>query len=153
MKINEKLLDKRKDILVIKTTSDYTISTSNTREQVTGFSIMSQIGNKLSLKNDKIVIGAGIKKVRVMYTAKCIASGSTTRIFTYLTMNNIELSQEGYFYGATNEQVSNTSLLQLRDVVEGDTFNISVYGTAGQKVAGHNTFATTALYVEVVEYE
>lgn len=143
----------RKDILVMRTTANFKIPSTNTFTKITGFSIMSQLGNKLSFSNNNIVIGSGVKKVKVSYSAKHISEVNATRSFSYLTHNNTNISQEGAFFSSTGQQITTTIAPLLIDVSEGDIFGLAVYGYKDNIIGGTTTFATTCLAVEVVEYE
>lgn len=143
----------RKDILAIRTTANFKIPNTNTFTKITGFSIMSQLGNKLSFSNDNIVIGSGVKKVKVSYSAKHISEVNATRSFSYLTYNNTNISQEGAFFSSTGQQITTTIAPLLIDVSEGDIFGLAVYGYKDNIIGGTTSFATTCLVVEVVEYE
>ena len=156
MKINNKLLNdniKGKDIMTIKLGSDFTISQTNTQLQITGFSIASKIGDKLTFSNDKIIIGAGVKKVLVSYNVKHINGNDITRSFSYLKHNDNNLSQEASFFAGTNNQITVSIVPQLVDVQAGDSFWLAVYGAKNNKLGGVLDWRTTALTVEVVEYE
>ena len=151
MKINNKLI--KKDIMVIKTTNNFKIPNTNTFTKITGFSVMSQLGDRLSFSNNNIVIGRGVKKVKVSYSTKHISDVNKTRSFSYLVHNNNNISQEGAFFSDTGQQITTTIAPQLKDVHEGDTFGLAVYGYKDNIIGGTESFATTCLTVEVVEYE
>ena len=156
MNLNEKLLKnniKNKDIMTITLDSDFTISQANTQFQVTGFSVASSYGNKLTFSSNKIVIGSGVKKVLVSYNAKHLNGTDVTRSFSYLKHNTDNISQEASFFAGTNNQITVGIAPQLVDVQAGDTFWIAVYGAKNNKIAGVSGWKTTALTVEVVEYE
>jgi hypothetical protein len=149
MKINNKLI--QKDIITIKLKSDYTIKTTSAVEKVTGFQMYDKVGDKLDFSNNNVIIGSGIKKVKVSYNAKIISTKSTTREFTYLTKNSDNTTQEGAFFSATNQQITNTISPIVYSVNEGDTFGLAIYGEAGNQLSCY--LLSTALTVEVVEYE
>lgn len=156
MKINKKLLSnniKNIDIMTISLNSDFTISSTNTQLQVTGFSIASQIGNKLTFSNNKIVVSSGVKKVLVSYNLKHLNGTDVTRTFSYLKYNDDNISQEAAFFAGTNNQITVSIIPQLIDVQAGDTFWLAVYGAKNNKVGGVNGWRTTSLTVEVVEYD
>ena len=143
---------KQKDIITIKLDSDFTISSTNTITQITGFSVEEQIGNNLSLASDKIVIGAGVKKVLVSYTAKHLNTTSTTRSFSYLQLNGTSCSQEAAFFPATNSQITVSLQPQLFQVQQNDSFSLVVYGQQGNKIGGAAAWRITSMTVEVVQY-
>ncbi len=142
----------QKDIITIKLNNDFTIPSTNTITQITGFSVDGQTGNNLSLANDKIVIGAGVKRVLVSYTAKHLNSTSTTRSFSYLQLNGTSYSQEAAFFPATNSQITVSLQPQLFEVQQNDAFSLVVYGQQGNKVGGASAWRITSMTVEVVQY-
>ena len=137
-----------KNILTIKLNSNYTIAQTNTLYQITGWEIDSQIGTGLSLSNDKIVIGAGISKIKVSYSAKC-QGVNTTRTFVYLTYNSTAISQEMATYGAANAQMTVGLTPRLMSVNENDTFGLSCYGVQNVIILGaSSTYVPTILTIE-----
>ena len=149
-------VDLAKNIMTIYLASDFTIPNTNTVYDLTNMSLAESVGNKLSLVNGKIVIGAGVSKVKVSYTAKTMSSANTTRTFTYL-MQDINgtataISQEGSFYSATNQQVNIGYQPRVVSVSQGDAFYLRCYGYKNNVIAGAaSTFVITYLTVEVVE--
>ena len=144
------------NIMTVYLKADYTMPNSNTVYDLTNTAVSSSIGSKLTFSNGKIVIGAGVSKVKVSYTAKTISSANATRTFTYL-MQDISgtataLSQEGHWYGGTNWQVVNTYGPITLNVNEGDAFYLSCYGYKNNVIAGAtSSFMPTILTVEVIE--
>ena len=149
-------VDLARNIMTVYLTSDFTIPNTNTAYDITNMSLGESVGNKLSLVNGKIVIGDGVSKVKVSYTAKTVSAANTTRTFTYL-MQDINgtataLSQEGSFYSATNQQVNIGYQPRVVSVNSGDAFYIRCYGYKNNYIAGAaSTFIPTLLTVEVVE--
>lgn len=142
------------NIMTVRLTSDYTIATANTTEQITTTGLYNSIGDKLTYNatTKRIVVGAGVSKVKVSYSAKCVASASTTRTFVYLVHNGTQISQEGAYFRATNDQIYVGNTPKLVDVNEGDYFFLQCYGAKNNKVAyGSSTFICSYFTVEVVE--
>ena len=136
--------------------ADYSIPNTNTIYSLTNMEVAESVGSKLTLSNGKIVIGAGVSKVKVSYTAKVVSNANTTRTFTYLIQetNGVAnaISQEGYWYGGTNWQVVNTYGPRVVSVNQGDEFYINCYGYKNNSIAGANsTFIQTFITVEVIE--
>ena len=144
------------NIITIYLASDFTIANTNTAYDLTNMAVAENVGSKLSLSGGKIVIGAGVSKVKVSYTAKTVSSANTTRTFTYL-MQDISgtataISQEGSFYSATNQQVNIGYQPRVISVSEGDKFYLRCYGYKNNYIAGAtSTFMPTFLTVEVIE--
>lgn len=149
-------VDLAKNILTAYLTSDFVIPNTNTIYDLSNMTLGENVGNKLSLVNGKIVIGAGVSKVKVNYTAKTTSAANTTRTFTYL-MQDINgtataLSQEGSYYSATNQQVNIGYTPRVVSVNQGDAFYLRCYGYKNNKIVGAtSTFIETYLTVEVVE--
>ena len=149
-------VDLAKNIMTAYLTADFTIPNTNTVYDLTNMAVLESIGDKLSLSGGKIVIGAGVSKVKVSYTCKTTSAANTTRTFTYL-MQDINgtataLSQEGSFYSATGQQVNIGYQPRLVSVSQGDTFYLRCYGYKNNTIAGAaSTFIPTLLTVEVVE--
>ena len=157
-------LNARKDIMTIKLTSNYTLTSTNTTENVVGFSLYSSIGDKLTFANNKIVVGSGVKKVLVSYGARTHAkTGSTTRMFTYLVCNDNSLltvaaiSQEKSGYITNGDEYNVERPPMLIPVVAGSKFGLTCYGEAGAYIMSntplYGSFNWTYITVEVVEYE
>lgn len=149
-------VDLAKNILTAYLTSNFVIPNTNTIYDLSNMTLGENVGNKLSLVNGKIVIGAGVSKVKVNYTAKTTSAANTTRTFTYL-MQDINgtataLSQEGSYYSATNQQVNIGYTPRVVSVNQGDAFYLRCYGYKNNTIVGAtSTFIETYLTVEVVE--
>lgn len=141
-----------KNIMTITLANDYTMAQSNTFYDITGFAVESSVGNKLTFNNNRIYIGSGVSKVKVCYTAK-IQSVNTTRTFIYLSYNGNNVSQEGWWPGASSQQNSVGISPRVVDVNNGDYFNLVCYGTQNTKILGSNglSFVITTLTIEVIE--
>lgn len=142
------------NIITVKLTSDYSIATANTVEQITTTGLHNSVGTKLTYNTTtkKIVVGSGVSKVKVSYSVKCVASASTTRTFVYLVHNSTQISQEGAYFRNTNDQVYVGNTPKLLDVQNGDTFYLQCYGAKNNKIAyGSSSYVCSYLTVEVVE--
>ena len=144
------------NIMTVYLKADYTMAASNTAYDITNMEVAESVGSKLSLSGGKIVIGAGVSKVKVSYTAKTVSAANTTRTFTYL-MQDISgtataISQEGSFYSATNQQVNIGYQPRVVSVSQGDKFYLRCYGYKNNYIAGAaSSFVPTLLTVEVIE--
>lgn len=143
-----------RSFMVAKLSSDYTISNTNTNEEIKNFESYNSLGSKFSISNGVIKIGAGVTKVLVGYKANLYNESSTTRTFTYLIHKNNStnvLTQEASSWNTTNLVQVNLSLPILLDVSEGDEIWLRVYGGAGQKVGTSATRNVTYITIEEVK--
>ncbi len=144
------------NIMTVYLKADFTISATNTTYDLTNVETLTNVGTKLSLVSGKIKIGAGVSKVKVSYTAKCLSPANTTRTFMYLMYNHsntdVAISQEGAWFGGTNWQVNIGVVPRVLSVSEGDTFWLRCYGYKNNTIGGKaGDFIPTILTVEVVE--
>ena len=135
--------------------SDFTIAATNTVYDIS-LTEGTKVGTKLSVSGGKIVIGAGVSKVRVSYTAKCASPANSTRTFTYLMQDingtDYALSQEGAWFGGTNWQVNISYGPRVISVNQGDKFYLRCYGYKSNTIAGKaGDIIPTILTVEVIE--
>lgn len=116
--------------------------------QVTGFMQMSKSGNKLTLNNDNIVIGAGVKKIKV--SAKItwyVTTGSIKYLWLY--KNNIDGLAWSTISVQDTTYISDTFPEFTVDVKEGDIINMMYYtDKAGDEL---ENLMRTYITVEVVE--
>lgn len=153
----------QKDIMEIKLLSNYSINATSSYEYINGFGVFNQIGSKLTFANDRITIGAGVKKVLATYHATANAkSGSTNGLYTYLrqispNLTYPNISQDRINFTSSGGMGQVTLSPQLLEVEEGDEFLLACYGEAGATIVGtspvKNTFNKTTLTIQVVEYE
>ena len=144
------------NIMTVYLAADYTIANTNTAYDMLNTAVSSSVGSKLTFSGGKIVIGAGVSKVKVSYTAKSVSAANQTRTFTYLMqdINGVAtaMSQEGHWYGGTNWQVVNTYGPITLNVNQGDAFYLRCYGYKNNYIAGAaSSFIPTILTVEVIE--
>lgn len=140
-----------KNIMMIYLSDSYTMAATNVFYSISGFALGSSIGNKLTFSNNRIYIGAGVSKIKINYTAK-IQSVNTTRTFIYLTMNGVNISQEGWWPGASGQQSTISFTPKLIDVNEGDYFSLACYGTQNTIILGKTGyFEPTYMTIEVIE--
>ena len=144
------------NIMTVYLAADYTIANTNTAYDMLNTAVSSSVGSKLTFSGGKIVIGAGVSKVKVSYTAKSVSAANQTRTFTYLMqdINGVAtaMSQEGHWYSAQNQQVNIGYQPRVVSVSQGDAFYLRCYGYKNNYVAGAaGTFMPTFLTVEVIE--
>lgn len=137
--------------IVVSKATDYT--TLSTAEEKLPLDLVSEkTGGKLSLVSNGVLIGAGVRKVKIssniMYST--IPSGGLGQIHANnIFLNTTKISETGVRPSGTFPSVSNAS--KMISVVEGDTIFLYVRsaGAAGSVVRGGSTY--TNLTVEVVE--
>ena len=144
------------NIMTVYLAADFTIANTNTAYDMLNTAVLSSSGSKLTFSNGKIVIGSGVSKVKVSYTAKSVSQANATRSYTYLVGDvsgtPTALSQEGHWYGGTGWQVVNTYGPIILDVNQGDAFYLRCYGYKNNYIAGAaSSFIPTILTVEVIE--
>ncbi len=139
-----------KNIITVGLSSDYTTPTANTILQITGWTSLDTIGNKLSLSNNKIIIGSGISKVKVSYSAEVRSAGSGS-INLYLRQNDTLISQEVESFTAANQSGELMYIPRLIDVQENDTIDLVIYAAQNSKlIAGYDDIKASIMTVEVV---
>ena len=111
------------------------------------------VGNKLSFANGKVIIGAGVSKVKISGNMRVSSSGSSLgvnlNIFKnndiYAASNRTGVGADGYDGIAVSPK--------LIEVLEGDTIDMRYWkssSTQSMTILG-NTYGSTYLTVEVVE--
>lgn len=93
------------------------------------------VGGKFTLNSNKIVIGAGVTKVKVSAQV-WYSSGSTTRQWFFMYKNNDYFNQI-IAYGRTYECVNFSP--KVISVSEGDTIELKLYGIEGSGSIGINS--------------
>lgn len=134
-----------KNVISASLKSDYTLTTTNTYELIPLDDFVS-VGDKLTLENNKIKIGAGITKILI--SARVGLPGAT------VGSKNFVIRKSGTICGrvwtkidtAHNEcMVINNTLI---DAKENDLIDIALYGNVGDRISANAVF--TILTVEVV---
>ena len=139
-----------KNIITAGLSSDYTTPTANTILQITGWTSLDTIGNKLSLSNNKIVIGSGISKVKVSYAVEARSAGSGS-INIYLRHNDTLISQEVETFTAANQNGELMYIPRLIDVQENDTIDLVIYAPQNSKIiAGYDNIRSSIITAEVI---
>lgn len=124
-----------------KTTADY---------QILPMTSSTSYGGRLSLSGNAVIIGSGVKKIRVCAQA-CFGAATaglkTCAIWTNRSGSHIVRAQ----MNITNASLPETICLMPRvfDVSEGDQITLRVYGTANDIIYGGHM--QTFMTVEVVE--
>ena len=140
----------KKNIITIGLSSDYTTPTANTLLQVTGWSSLDTIGNKLSLSNNQIVIGSGISKVKVSYSVEARSAGSGG-VNIYLRKNGDPISQESESFTAANQNGELMYIPRLIDVAENNVIDLAIYAPQNTKlISGYGNIRASIITVEVV---
>lgn len=140
-----------KNIMSITLSSTYTVPTTNTLLSVTGFSLLNSVGDKLTFSNNKIVIGAGVSKVLVSYSAEALSNASSNLII-YLSVGSNYITQETVKFTASNQIGEAVCTPMLISVNENDAIGLTVYTTQGNKITGQvDGRNETVITVQVVE--
>lgn len=109
---------------------------------------MSKLGDKLTLNNDNIVIGAGVKKIKV--SAKITWYATTGSIkYLYLYKNNIDELAWSTISVQDTTYMSDTFPEFTVDVKEGDIINMMYWTDKAGDELEHRM--RTYITVEVVE--
>ena len=140
-----------KNIMSITLSSTYTIPTSNTLVSVSGFSLLNSVGSKLTFSNNKIVVGAGVSKILVSYSAEALSNASSN-LSIYLSVGSSLITQESIKFTAANQVGEVVCTPMLIDVNENDAIGLTVYSTQGNKITGTvDGRNETVITVQVVE--
>lgn len=140
-----------KNIISVGLSQDFSIPTSNVLTQITGLTSLDNIGSKLTLSNNQIVIGAGVSKVKVSYVLDIKAQASASNVNIYLRLNSTAISQEVASFNAVGHTEDISYIPRLIDVSEGDKIDLGIYGTAGNLVQhGYDSIVRSIITVEVV---
>lgn len=149
MKINDKLI--KKDILTASLNSNMSVSTASGLITV---SKSVSTGNRLTLSNGKIVIGRGIKKVKVSANMR-IYNSSTSTIGV-----NLNIYKNSTDYVASNRTtLDNNSYdgiavaTSLIEVEENDELSIRYWKSNESAMTIMKDYGGTYLTVEVAEYD
>lgn len=139
------------NILTSQLLANYNFSATKT-EELLPLSLYNSVGNKLSMLNNKVVIGEGVSKVKVSYIATVDGTAPHQTCYFYLYKNSTRLTisrvqhHEQYVKGT----ISWTPMVV--SVITGDTLSLRGYtnSTDNHVSGGSETFATH-MTVEVVE--
>lgn len=138
-----------KNIITVGFSSDFTISTAGNNDIALN-KIITQVGNKMTLSNGKIVIGNGVSHILVSGNAFMVIKTNGAKNFL-IKQNNQEVivSMNSFSGVSANMNVSRGLGSKLISVAEGDTIGFSIYG-ASTEVVSSNT-SRTYLTVEVID--
>jgi len=142
------LLDELKDVITANLQTNYTVLANDALETLTLTSYKS-VGTRLSVSGGKVVIGAGIKTVKVsgLMNWSSIAVAAAKNAY-------IRQGTQARVYSTTYIAPGNVASQSLDplivDVTEGDTFDLSVYAKQNDVVQSSSN-GRTYITVEVVE--
>ena len=140
-----------KNIMSMGLSSTYTIPTSNTFVSVSGFSLLNSVGSKLTFSNNKIVVGAGVSKILVSYSAVALSNASSN-LSIYLSVGSSLITQESIKFTAANQVGEAACTPILINVNENDAIGLTAYSTQGNKITGTvDGRYETVITVQVVE--
>lgn len=116
-------------------------------EQIPFDSISYQIGSKLTLKNGKIIIGKGIKYVKIWGQAMISNTSTAQKLTLHIQKNSVQTVTEGISYSTSAYSQINT-IPKISPVKEGDYFEIQIHSNSGDTFpANTNNF----LIVEAIQ--
>ena len=137
--VNERQIYPNDNIICVTNSAEYVLNQTNVYEKVGNLELWNQLGNKLSLSNDEIIIGSGISKIIVSYSLVYAGVGGKGTKYIRLMKNdtNTRLVAQGTLgtSGVENYRLIMHTTDFLLDVEEGDHIWLAVYGIAGDKVA------------------
>lgn len=136
--VNERQIYPNDNIICVTNSAEYVLNQTNVYEKVGNLELWNQLGNKLSLSNDEIIIGSGISKIIVSYSLVYAGAGGKGTKYIRLMKNdtNTRLVAQGTLgtSGVENYRLIMHTTDFLLDVEEGDHIWLAVYGIAGDKV-------------------
>ena len=136
--VNERQIYPNDNIICVTNSAEYVLNQTKVYEKVGNLELWNQLGNKLSLSNDEIIIGSGISKIIVRYSLVFNGAGGKGTKYIRLMKNdtNTRLVAQGTLgtSGVENYRLIMHTTDFLLDVEEGDHIWLAVYGIAGDKV-------------------
>ena len=136
--VNERQIYPNDNIICVTNSAEYVLNQTKVYEKVGNLELWNQLGNKLSLSNDEIIIGSGISKIIVSYSLVFNGAGGKGTKYIRLMKNdtNTRLVAQGTLgtSGVENYRLIMHTTDFLLDVEEGDHIWLAVYGIAGDKV-------------------
>lgn len=139
--VNERQIYPNDNIICVTNSAEYVLNQTKVYEKIGNLALWNQLGNKLSLSNDEIIIGSGISKIIVSYSLVYAGAGGKGTKYIRLMKNdtNTRLVAQGTLgtSGVENYRLIMHTTDFLLDVEEGDHIWLAVYGIAGDKV-GYN---------------
>lgn len=136
--VNERQIYPNDNIICVTNSAEYVLNQTNVYEKIGNLELWNQLGNKLSLSNDEIIIGSGISKIIVSYSLVYAGAGGKGTKYIRLMKNdtNTRLVAQGTLgtSGVENYRLIMHTTDFLLDVEEGDHIWLAVYGIAGDKV-------------------
>lgn len=138
-------------ILTAALISNYNFSEQQ-KEEMLPLSLFNSTGNKLSMSNNKIVIGEGVSKVKVSYIATIDGKAPNTTCYFYLNKNStrITISQVQHPVEYAKGSVPCTPI--VLDVASGDELGLSAYTNSLSNYVAGSSSLRTFMTVEVVEW-
>lgn len=140
--IENGIVDLQPEVLSLKLPDNHTIATDSIYEDLE-LSELCKTGSNLSYEDGKIIIGAGINKIFIEYGGKIVPKTSSQK---YLSLFKNGDTTIGYIinnvYGVAKERTEITQTRVMIDVVEGDYFELKVYGLTGDVLDLNRLFIT-----------
>lgn len=117
-------VDNQPQVIYCKKSTDYT--TSQAYKQIDDWTQLIKVGNELSVKNGKVVIGKDIHNIKIINKMRLTGTDGEM-IFSYLLKNGSNLTDSWFIhsFGGTDMTFMNETII---NVSEGDTITASIYG-------------------------
>ena len=153
--INKRKIYPNDNIICVTNSSDYILKNTNVYEQVENLVIENQLGDKLTLNNNSVVIGSGISKVLVSVSLTFDGVGGVGAKYVRLCKNEVgngfRLMMQGTSStsGSQNYRLLMASGDILVDVQEGDKIMVFAYGSKNDSISrnSYNYFIFTVRVV------
>lgn len=142
---NATMIDVAPNVMSASLKANYKLQTSSTYETIP-LDDYIVVGDKLTLVDGKIKIGAGVSKILISARVAFVSIPSGQR--------NIVIRKNGTNWARVWHRIfesQNTSMVindTLIEATEGDLIDLAIYGTTNDEISAY--FAFTALTVEVV---
>lgn len=140
--IENGIVNLQPEALTLNLPANHTINSDSTYENIE-FSELCKIGSNLSYEDGKIIIGAGINKIFIEYGGKIVPKTTGQK---YLSLFKNGDTTIGYIitnvYGVASQRTAITQTRVMVDVVEGDYFELKVYGLSGDILDLNRLFIT-----------
>ena len=123
------------NIIYATNSAEYTIQKTNTYEEVP-LSENIKLGDKLTLTDNHIYIGTGIKYIKVSYDCVLQISNNSQKYVTLYKNDNQQVAFANASPGDSNNKrimISKTPI--ILEVQEGDNFSVDVYGSQGEVIS------------------
>lgn len=139
----------KKNIIAVGFNSDYAMTSSNWTQKKLPFNkVISQVGNKLSLVDGGVKIGAGITKIKVSLQASCSKLGNDTFYDMEIRHNSKAIGTNDGRKVGDPQSWSFPIAPVIANVKEGDTIEAYFFADSA-----NFRYDATQLVVEAIDYD